>query len=216
MDCDKYPISCELEQIARAISDSDASTFWLTLLATLVGAVAAGATSIALYRHELKTRNRGEIDVAVSELIREVQKYSQEYTRFVKDLRSWQFAEADRLSALLGSGPTTPREMPDSPAREGIDTAVEMLVVLTNGDDRRVAERCREVLYELNFLKDFEAQRVEYGSVRRVLVAWRARKRDADATIANLETIDERRRIIETGSDDPIPDAPEPYKRASE
>lgn len=215
MDCEKYRISCALDEVARAISDSDANTFWLTLLATLVGAAAAGAVSIALYRHELKTRKRGEIDVAVSELIREVQKYSQSYSRFVKALRQWQSTEAVRLSELLTSGPRPPQDMPETPAREGIDTAVEMLIVLTDGEDRRVAERCREVLYELTFLEDFAAQRVEYASVRRVLVAWRARKRDTKETIANLDAIDERRRIIETGSDERLPDTPEPFQRTA-
>ncbi|MEN0022018.1 MAG: hypothetical protein AAGC61_01965 [Microbacterium sp.] len=217
MDCDTFPLSCKLEEIADAIGQSDANTFWLTLLATLVGALAAAVVSIVLYRHELKTRNRGEIDVAVAELIREIQRYSREYERFIKQIRSWEMTETNRLSVLLSTPtPAAPREFPEQPAREGIDTAVEMLVVLTAGDDRRVAERCREVLYELNFLQDFEQQRVEYSSIRRVLVAWRARKRDADATIANLDIVDARRHLLESGSTDSLPDSPEPYRRASE
>lgn len=62
--------------------------------------------------------------------------------------------------------------------------------MLTTGDDRRVAERARQVLYELTFLEEFEKQRTEYSSIRGVLVAWRARKRDAYETIASLDVVD--------------------------
>ena len=220
MDCDaRYRISCELRRIADALDANELESCFATLLAPLIGAGAAGLIRWVLDRHELHTRRQSQIDTAVSDLIREVQRYSQEYQAFISALQTWQASEANRLHELTAAGISltthvaTP--MPAHPPREGIDTAVEMLVVLTAGDDRRVAERVRQVLYELNFLEDFAKQRIEYASVRRVLVAWRARKRDADATIASLDTIDQRRRIHESRSDEPLPDSPEPMTRDS-
>lgn len=210
MDCTSSPIACKLEEIARAIEGAEWSNFWPTLLATLVGAIIAGGVSIGLYRHEKNLRKRGEIDSSVLELIREVQTYSQSYEKFLRYLEDWKHAEHRRL---LTNGPATGFTHPGAPAREGIDTAVEMLVVLTKGDDRRVAERTRQVLYELTFIEDSSAQRLEYGAVRRVLVAWRAQKRTTKETLANLDIVDRRRKMLESGTTENLPPAPEPYER---
>ncbi|MFJ2542566.1 hypothetical protein [Microbacterium sp. NPDC087589] len=211
MNCAADPIACKLDEIARALQGSEWSSFWPTLLATLVGAAVAGLVSIALYRHERKRRNRSEVDVAVAELIREVQAYSHAYQGFLQYMSNWSQAEMKRLAV---GGPATGYSHPGVPAREGIDTAVEMLVVLTTGEDRLVAERTRQVLYELNFLEDYEKQRPEYYAIRRVLVAWRAQKRTAEETLTSLDVVDRRRELIESGNDENLPPSPEPYSRA--
>ena len=211
MDCESFPLSCKLDEIARAIEGTEWSSFWPTMLATVIGALVAGCISIGMYRHEQTLRKRGEIDAAVSALIREIQAYSQEYEGFLQYLEAWRLAESTRRAT---GGPATGMSYPGFPARDGIDTAVEMLVVLTEGDDRRVAERVRQVLYELSFLKDWAAQRIEYHAVRRVLVAWRAKKRSIDETLANLDIVDNRRALIEEGRTDDLPAVPEPYVRA--
>ncbi|WP_167043155.1 hypothetical protein [Salinibacterium sp. ZJ454] len=213
MDCQGSMVSCQLERIADELTAFDVNGFVATLVATLIGAAVAAAISILLYRHELSVRKRGEIDAAVSELIRAIQVYSQDYRRFLAALN----ARADQSALAVQSGWAEPIRLPPEPDREALDTAVEMLIVITDGYDRAIAERTRQVLYELNFLRDTDAQRAEFASVRRVLVAWRARKRTAQETLASLDTIDVRRQMIESDIvDRDLPESPEPYVRQSE
>lgn len=210
MDCAPATISCELDRIADQLTGFDINGFLATLIATLIGAFVAGVVSIALYRHEVSNRRKGEIDLAVVALIREIQQYSDRLRRWRVELQAYSVNATQRIGV-----PSAIEMPPPGPDRAGIDTAVEALIVLTAGNERRVAERARQVLYELTFIKDEDAQATEYAAVRRVLVAWRARKRTDDEVLAALNTVDARRRGIEAGkSADELPSAPEPYERS--
>lgn len=208
MTCDT--LTCQLTRIADDLTAFDLNDFLSTLLATLFGALIAAVVSVALYRHEQRRKRRSEIDAAVVVLIRAVQGYSRDYTRFTQVV-------GDRVKqspqAVQQGWDTRIQSVPE-PDRTEIDTAIESLIVITDGSDRGVAERTREVLYELTFI-DAEAQRTEYAAIRRVLVAWRARKRTAAETLQSLETLDERRRLIESRAPGELPPLPEPFIRST-
>lgn len=189
----------------------DWNGFAATLMATLVGAVVAAVISIVLYRHEASTRRRGEVDDAVVTLIREIQIHSSRTREWYHALQDYRVQASTRLVTGTGGQVALP---PIGPDRAGIDTAVEALIVLTDGDDRRIAERARQVLYELTFVGDGDLASNEYSSVRRVLVSWRAQKRSAAETLASLEVIDRRREQLEGGAmPESLPPSPEPYER---
>ncbi|UOE43866.1 hypothetical protein [Agromyces larvae] len=171
----------------------------LSAAATLRQAEAA-ERSLALQEGELSTRHRGEVDRVVAELIRAIQVYARANTRFMQAIRTGGFS---------GS-----RDRPAEPDRTDLDSAIETFLVIANQQERPIAERARQVLYELNFLKDDHAAWIEYSAVRRVLIAWRAGKRSDLETIANLDLIDIRRRIQEKQTGEPLPAEPEPYVRA--
>ncbi|WP_417555511.1 hypothetical protein [Microbacterium sp.] len=211
MDCESYRISCQLEQIVAQMHGFDLSAFAATLSATLVGAVVAGFISIELYRREVRSRRRGEVDNAVANLISAIQTFSRDHRRFIRASR----AREEQSLLAVRDGWVERIVVPEEPDRQQIDTAVEMLLVITDGAERNVAARCRQVLFELSFLEDAEAQHIEYASVRRVLVAWRAQKATVEKTISNLRTIDLRRRLIEDGLHVTLPESPELLTRTT-
>lgn len=210
MTCDPNTIRCQVERIADSLNSFDWNAFSSTLIATIFGALIAALISIALYRHEAKARRSAEVDAAVITLMRAIQGYSQNYRKFIRSVE----AQASQSPLAVQQG-WVDRVVPaDEPDRTEIDTAIESLIVLTNADDREIAERTRAVLYELNFLRDAERQASEYAAVRRVLVAWRAGKRSTPETLSSLDIVDNRRRLIEAGSpESELPAAPEPYAR---
>jgi len=89
MDCAPATISCELDRIADQLTGFDINGFLATLIATLIGAFVAGVVSIALYRHEVSNRRKGEIDLAVVALIREIQQYSDRLRRWRVELQAY-------------------------------------------------------------------------------------------------------------------------------
>ncbi|TFD05971.1 hypothetical protein [Cryobacterium sp. TMT1-66-1] len=197
-----------MERIADSLTLFDWNAFSSTLIATLVGALVAALISISLYRHEGKARDAAEVDAAVITLMRAIQSYSQDYRKFIRALD----ARASQPPLAVQQGWTDRVVVVDEPDRTEIDTAVETLIVLTRTDDRVIAERTREVLYQLNFLKDSDRQAIEYAAVRRVLVAWRAGKRSTAETLSGLAVVDERRRLIIEGKPETdLPAPPEPY-----
>jgi len=208
VECDSGAISCQLDRIANQLTGFDLNAFLATLIATLVGAAVAGAISIALYRHELSNSRREDVDDAVVVLIREVQIYADQMRRWRAELQAYSANAVQRIGV-----PSPIEKPPMGPDRAGIDTAVETLIVLTSGTERDVAERARQVLYELTFIAD-DAQAAEYAAVRRVLVAWRARKRSNEEILSSLTVIDVRRKGIEAGKPtEELPPSPEPYRR---
>lgn len=213
MDCDIALISCQLERIADEMTRFDWNGFAATLMATLVGAVVAAVISIVLYRHEASTRRQGEVDDAVVTLIREIQIHSSRTREWYHALQNYRAQASSRLITGTGGQVALP---PIAPDRSGIDTAVEALIVLTDGDDRRVADRARQVLYELTFIGDGDLESNEHSSVRRVLVSWRAQKRSAAETLASLDVIDGRREQLEGGAmPESLQPDPEPYERTT-
>lgn len=210
MECSDSQVSCQLGRIADAMTGFDVNGFLATLIATLVGALIAGAVSIALYRREAANRTRGEVDAAVVTLIRAIQEYS-------GALRQWQLDIKSHAMQLTFGRRPQPQTAPRTPDRSTMDTAVEALVVLTAKSERRVADATRQILYELTFMEDEEQRSKEFAAVRRVLVAWRAKRRSDAETIASLELLDTRRVMIVAGKDEQTwPPLPEPYERASE
>ena len=210
MPCDQNTIRCQVERIADSLNSFDWNAFSSTLIATVVGALIAALITIALYRHEAKARSAAEVDAAVITLMRAIQGYSQDYRKFIRSVE----AHASQSMMAVQQGWVDRAVLVDEPDRTEIDTAVESLIVLTDGDDREIAERTRAVLYELSFLSDAERQASEYASTRRVLVAWRAGKRSTPETLSSLGVVDDRRRLIEAGKPENVwPDAPEPYVR---
>lgn len=210
MTCDPDAIRCQIERIADSLNSFDWNAFSSTLIATVVGALIAALISVALYRHEAKSRSAAEVDAAVITLMHAIQGYSQNYRKFTRSLDK----QASQSPLAVQQGWADRVVVVDEPDRTGIDTAIESLIVLTDGDDREIAERTRAVLYELNFLSDAERQASEYAAVRRVLVAWRAGKRSTSETLSSLAAVDGRRRLIEAGKpESELPAAPEPYER---
>ena len=196
------------------MSRFDWNDFMSTLVATLVGAAVAAIISVLLYRHELKSKRATEVNDAVVALIREIQTHSmrtREWHDELQEFRAGWGGEARIIDGKLTLRPAAPI----APDRAGLDTAVETLIVLTDGDDRRIAERVRQVLYELTFIGDGHQAAIEYGAVRRILVSWRARKRTTLETLANLDIVDRRRAAIEDGAlPESLEPAPEPYVRS--
>jgi len=211
MTCDPNTTRCQVERIADSLNSSDWNSFWSTLIATLVGALVAALISIALYRHERKAHRGADIDGAVIALIRAIQRYSRDYSKFIRSLAA---AESQSPMAVQ-QGWADRVVVADEPDRTEIDTAIESLIVLTDAGDRVIAERTREVLYELSFLKEPDRQASENAAVRRILVAWRAGKRSSKETLTSLAVVDERRRLIGSGAPETSwPAAPEPYVRS--
>ncbi|WP_223692777.1 hypothetical protein [Leifsonia poae] len=209
MSCSGADLTCEVARVADALSGFDWDGFTATLLATIVGAAVAALVSIYLYRHELRTRRRGDVDAGVVALIRAIQAFTRDYAMFQSTLK----ARAHQSLLAVKNGWDERIVVTPEPDRAELDTAVEALVVMTNKKERVVAERVRQVLYELNFIKDAEQAALEFHAVRRVLVAWRATKRSDEETIRNLNVIDARRQILEQGTDTALPAPPEPYVR---
>ncbi len=196
------------------MSRFDWNDFISTLVATLVGAAVAAVISVLLYRHESRTRREAETNDAVVQLIREIQAHSVRNQMWYEELQSFRAEWPNGAKLIQGRLEPQPAA-PVPPDRAGLDTAVETLIVMTRGDDRRIAERTRQVLYELTFIADAQLAAVEYGSVRRVLVAWRAGKRTTAETMANLQVIDDRRAALEQGTaPESLVASPEPYERA--
>lgn len=213
VDCDT--ISCQLDRIVEEMSRFDWNDFMSTVVATLVGAAVAALISVLLYRHELNSRRVAEVNDAVVILIREIQTHSMRTREWYDELQD--FRANGRGGARAVDGKLTPKPTaPVAPDRAGLDTAVEALIVLTDGDDRKIAERARQVLYEVTFIGDGHQAAVEYGSVRRILVSWRARKRTTLETLANLNIVDRRRTALEGGAlPESLEPAPEPYERSA-
>ncbi|MFD4957853.1 hypothetical protein [Microbacterium sp. NPDC058389] len=214
VDCENDPISCQLGRIVEEMSRFDWNDFLSTLIATLVGAAIAAIISVLLYRHESKTRRTAEITDAVVILIKEIQVHSSRTRDWFEELQSFR-SEWGAGARIVDGKLTASPPAPIRPDRAGLDTAVETLIVLTKGDDRKIAERVRQVLYELTFIADGHLAAIEYGSVRRVLVSWRAGKRSTQDTLASLQIIDGRRQALEAGArPDTLRPSPEPYERA--
>lgn len=210
MTCDPTTTRCQVQRIADALTSSDWNTFWSTLIATLIGALVAALISIALYRHERTAHRGAEVDGAVIALIRAIQSYSRDYSKFIRSLAA---VETQSILAVQ-QGWAARAVVADEPDRTEIDTAIESLIVLTDASDREIAEHTREVLYELSFLKAPDRQASENAAVRRILVAWRAGKRSSNETLSSLAVVDERRRLINSGApEDSWPATPEPYLR---
>lgn len=210
MGCNESQISCQLDRIADAMSGFDTNGFLATLIATLVGATIAGTVSVALYRREATSRRRSEIDTATVTLIRAIQEHSDAF-------RHWQVEyQAFSVNAFQSIGtPSQTLAPPLPPDRASIDTAVEALVLLTVKSERKVADSTRQILYELAFLEKADQRTNEFAAVRRVLVAWRAKRRTDEETLASLATVEARRKTIERGiPETEWPPVPEPYERS--
>lgn len=110
-----------------------------------------------------------EADAAVITRMHAIQGYSQNCRKFTRSLDE----QASQSPLAVQQGCVDRVVVVDERDRTGIDTAIESLIVLTDGDDREIAERTRAVLYELNFLMDAERRASEYAAMLRVLVAWR-------------------------------------------
>lgn len=187
--CGPHTTRCQVQRIADALNSSAGDTFWSTLTAALTGALVAALISIALYRHERTAHRGAEIDGAVIALIRAIQGYSRDYSKFI---RSQAAVQSQSLLAVQ-QGWTARAVVIDAPDRTEIDTAIESPIVLTEANDREVAERTREVLYELSFVQEPDRQASENAAVRRIMVAWRAGKRSSNETLSSLNVADERR-----------------------
>ncbi|NYD76122.1 hypothetical protein [Leifsonia soli] len=209
MSCHHNDLACQVARLADSLTGFDWDGFVATVLATVVGAAAAALVSIVLYRHELRTRRRGDIDAAAVALIRGIQTYTREYRMFQQSLR----ARAEQSIMAVQQGWVERVTLTPEPDRAELDTAVEALVVITRKSERIVAERARQVLYELTFIRNPDKSVEEYNNVRRVLVSWRAGKLKDGQTVEALNVVDRRRQVINGDVDGPLPDSPEPYVR---
>lgn len=136
MSVDQGEIEEQLRLIASTLSGFDTSGFFATLLATLLGAAIAGLASYFIYHRERNERYTTQLDEVASVVMMELHEYSCEHRRFIRDVTEWAAAQVNNPSMKL--------ERPKEPDRSPLDIALDVLIVKSKRDDRRVAEAVRD------------------------------------------------------------------------
>ena len=174
--------------------------------ATLVGALIAGLVAWMVFRGESRERYEERLTDAVESL-------STALTRTARDFVLWQ--EQLMSYFAIPEPERDRRERPDEPDRVALDVGLDMLIARSKGADRVTAQQIREVAYQLSFIRDGRWAMLEYATLRRVVVAWRAGRRTQEQTRASLKIVDDRRKAKEANPDideSQLPTAPERHE----
>lgn len=208
MDPEYSEIERLLTSIEESLRGANSNEFLSTLFATLVGASIAGLFSFLIFHRERAERYEVALDEAATRVMKELHLYGQDYRRFISALTE---AAADYASP---PSVNWARTRPTEPDRADLDVALDVLLVKARRGDRQIADLIKRTVYELTFTQNAEWLVREYHTVRRVVAAWRAKRRSKGETLASLTRINSRRAMIQDGvADEDIPAAPEPYER---
>jgi hypothetical protein len=200
MECDLVANGCQMDRIADSLESTDWLGFFLTVLATVVGAAIAALFAWILWRRDRRDNYRRSVDGATAEVMLALSTTGIEITRFHKEL-------IESIS-LVGSS-----EGVRQPDRVRLDVGLEVLIIVTQGSDRDVAVCAREVAYDATTtVMDPEWQVAALAAVRRVLWRWRARQTNAEVTLIELKKVNLQnvQRLAEPNSE---PVWPAPFER---
>lgn len=156
MDCEKYRISCQLEQIADKLTGFDTGAFISTLLATVIGAILAllGAWWLDRRRHknEAKQRYEQRLDDALYRLVEEL------------GMRMHILATADG---------------PPFPPPSTLQAAANLVRMCSRDEDANTTKQMQYALDRIAQLDIGDNQRRQVEIVGQIIRAWREGSHDA-------------------------------------
>lgn len=171
MTCDTADLNCAIEQLGRTLTDFDASTFFLTTVATAIGVLVGALPPAVIYYLERRRAQRERLGSALSALMEVISDFC---------VKTNDFYSPSRTSTLIRRRKTESFDWPVI----GSIAAARMLC--TSADDRAILDRIRElVLVGRSAEPSIRTFNLSY--VWRICIVWQGGQRVA----ATLRDIDE-------------------------